>query len=327
VYLGLPIDTDEMKKIIHVVFFLLISASSLHASKIPAADTVKVGVYVISVHDINFHDREYTARFWIWFVYDNPRFDFSKQIDVVNAKDIEQSEMTVDTVDGKFWAQMRLKCTMKENWAVDDFPFDEQHLKIVIEDEGLDLTKMIFVADTVGSRFDNIGALSGWVVDNFHVNTTTSIYSTAFGNPKPVLNNQRFSVFTVEMDIEREARGLFLKIFLGMYFAFLIALVSFLSDTNELEPRFGLPVGGLFAAVGNKYIIDSLLPESSHFSLVDILHNLTFFGIFATLTVSAIALKLHNAGKIQTAHWFNRIGAVVIIITYLIANYIYVKNA
>jgi uncharacterized membrane protein YphA (DoxX/SURF4 family) len=36
-------------------------------------------VYIISVHDINFHNREYTARFWIWFVYKNPNFDFSKQ--------------------------------------------------------------------------------------------------------------------------------------------------------------------------------------------------------------------------------------------------------
>ncbi len=52
---------------------------------------------------------------------------------------------------------------------------------------------------------------------------------------------QKFSMFTIEMDIDRKFIGLFLKIFLGMYFAFMIALVSFLSDTNELEPRFGLP--------------------------------------------------------------------------------------
>ena len=73
------------------------------------------------------------------------------------------------------------------------------------------------------------------------------------------------------MDIERDAWGLFMKIFIGMYIAFLIAIISFTPHPSELEPRFGLPVGGLFAAVGNKYIIDSLLPESSSFTLVDTL--------------------------------------------------------
>ena len=129
------------------------------------------------------------------------------------------------------------------------------------------------------------------------------------------------------MDIEREAKGLFLKIFLGMYFAFLIALVSFLTDTNELDPRFGLPIGGLFAAVGNKYIIDSLLPESSQFSLVDILHNLTFLGIFMILTTSAIALKLHNNNKVREAHQVNKAGAIIVIAGYILSNIYYIINS
>jgi hypothetical protein len=112
-----------------------------------------------------------------------------------------------------------------------------------------------------------------------------------------------------------------------VYFAFLIALVSFLTDTNELDPRFGLPIGGLFAAVGNKYIIDSILPESSQFSLVDILHNLTFLGIFAILTTSAIALKLHNGNKVEMAHRINKIGAAIVIIGYIFSNVYYVINA
>src|SRR5579859_4149468 len=277
----------------------LISSAAFATDK---ADTVRVGAYIISVHDINFHSQEYTVRFWLWFVYDNPRFDFAKQIDITNAKDIDISSTSIDTVNGKYWAQMRVKCTMKENWRVNDFPFDTQRLKILLEDETLDIGDLVFVADTASSRFDNVEALSGWKVDNFKVRTGIVTYNTSFGSPEVANDTNMFSLFSIEMEIEREATGLFFKIFVGMYFAFMIALVSFLSDTNELEPRFGLPVGGLFAAVGNKYIIDSLLPESSQFSLVDILHNLTFLGIFCILTVSAIALKLHNSGNIVRAH-------------------------
>jgi hypothetical protein len=128
------------------------------------------------------------------------------------------------------------------------------------------------------------------------------------------------------MDIDREAGGLFMKIFLGMYFAFLIAMVSFLSDTNEVEPRFGLPVGGLFAAVGNKYIIDSVLPESSQFSLVDILHNLTFFAIFAVLLISAIELKIDNHNLVERELKLNMNGSIVVITSYVIGNVYFIMS-
>jgi hypothetical protein len=315
-----------MKRVIQLMLLVsLVNTSVLFAKD--KVDTVRVGAYIISIHDINFHDKEYTARFWLWFVYKNPRLNFSQQIDIPNAKEIEISSESIDTVKGQYWAQMRVKCTMKENWKVHDFPFDEQHLKIILEDEALDIDKLVFVADTASSRFDNVEALSGWKVDAFKVGTGVAHYNTSFGNPEPGNDKQKFSMFTIEMDIDRKAVGLFLKIFLGMYFAFMIALVSFLSDTNELEPRFGLPVGGLFAAVGNKYIIDSLLPESPQFSLVDILHSLTFLGIFGILTVSAIALKLHNSGNVDKAHRLNRIGAVIVIAGYIVSNLYYIMDA
>jgi hypothetical protein len=290
-------------------------------------DTVKAGAFIISVHDINFHDMEYTARFWLWFVYDNPELDFSKSIDIVNAKDIQISSVSVDTVNGKYWAQMKMQCVMKENWRVHNFPFDEQHLRIIIEDEALDDSNLVFIADTTASRFENVEVLGGWKMNGFKVHTGESKYNTSFGNPEAGHDVQNFSKFVIGVDIEREAKGLFLKIFLGMYFAFLISLVSFLSDTNELEPRFGLPVGGLFAAVGNKYVIDSILPETSQFTLVDILHNLTFLGIFGILTVSAIALKLHNDDKIVTAHRLNKVGATIVIVGYLVANAYFIVKA
>jgi hypothetical protein len=86
-------------------------------------------------------------------------------------------------------------------------------------------------------------------------------------------------------------------------------------------------VGGLFAAVGNKYIIDSLLPESSTFTLVDTLHTLTFFAIFSILLVSAICLRLYDAGKKDQCLRVNKIGSRGILIVYALANVIFVGSA
>lgn len=306
---------------------LILVCSSLACQLQAQPDTVKVGAYVISLHDINFRDKEYTMRFWLWFVYDNPDFDFTKQLDIPNAKTIEPPEIIMDSLDGKAWVIMKMKCIMKEKWTVHDFPFDKQHLNVQIENTLFDNKSLVFVPDIVGSRFDKEDALDGWAIADFNVADGNHLYETGFGDATPGRDSQTFSTFLLEMDIEREALGLFMKIFLGMYIAFLIAALSFIPKPWELDPRFGLPVGGLFAAVGNKYIIDSVLPETSAFTLVDTLHTITFLGIFSILVVSAICLKLYDNGKKEASIKVNQIGSRVVLLLYALANILFVGLA
>ena len=306
------------------LLFLLGSCAQLVGH---GADTVKTGAYIISVHDINFHDKEYTIRFWLWFLYDNKDFDFKNQLDIPNAKSIDEPSVLSDTVNGKTWVQLKMKCTMKENWIVHDFPFDKQHLRVRVENTVFDKNKLIFRADTRHSMFDDIEGLNGWQIKNFTVSSDTTRYNTGFGDPRPGNDSQTFSTFKIDMDIEREAWGLFMKIFIGMYIAFLIALISFATHPWELEPRFGLPVGGLFAAVGNKYIIDSLLPESPEFSLVDTLHSITFFGILSVLAVSAISMKLYKEDDPSACLRADRIGFRIVTTAFVMLNIYYIASA
>jgi len=216
---------------------------------------------------------------------------------------------------------------MKESWQVTDFPFDKQHLKVQIENTLFDNNSLIFKPDVKGSTYDKTDALDGWDITDFKVTAVTNDYETGFGDLRPGRNLQNFSAFLIELNIERNAWGLFLKIFIGMYIAFLISIISFTIQVQELEPRFGLPVGGLFATVGNKYIIDSILPETSAFTLVDTLHTLTFFGIFGTLVVSAIALRYYDNGKLETAIRINKMGSRIVIWAYAILNIVMVGLA
>ncbi len=312
-----------MNRCLVFVILCLLCSKSLQGQP----DTVTVGAYVISVHDINFRDKQYTMRFWLWFLYDNPDFDFSTQLDIPNAKSIDTPEVMLDSIAGKTWAIMKMKTTMKESWQVADFPFDKQHLRVQIENALFDINNLVFIPDFKGSTYDKAEALDGWDITNFKVTSVLNDYETGFGDPSPHRDYQNFSAFTIEMDIERSAWGLFLKIFIGMYIAFLISVISFSIQVSELEPRFGLPVGGLFATVGNKYIIDSILPESSTFTLVDVLHTLTFLAIFATLVVSAVALRRFDNGNKDAAIRFNHVGSRWVIGLYVLSNLVMVGIA
>ena len=35
-------------------------------------DTVTTGIYITSIHDIDFKQQEYTVDFWLWLKYKNP---------------------------------------------------------------------------------------------------------------------------------------------------------------------------------------------------------------------------------------------------------------
>jgi hypothetical protein len=290
-------------------------------------DTVKVGAYIISVHDINFHNKEYTVRFWLWLLYDNLEFDFPTQIDIPNAKHIDKPEVIMDMVDGKMWQLMKMKCVMKHNWRVGDFPFDKQQLVVHIENSIYDQNSLVFVPDEIGSTFDRELTLDGWRISNFEVNTDTHEYTTVFGDPSSDMLHSEYASFNIKLDIERDAWGLFMKIFIGMYIAFMISILSFTTKPSEMEPRFGLPVGGLFAAVGNKYIIDSLLPESSSFTLVDSLHATTFMAIFLTLLVSAIALYYSDRNRLDKSWKVNYWGSRIVVIAYVVMNVVMIYRA
>ena len=63
------------RKFLAVLFFTFISTISFAADP---PDTVLTGIYITSIHDIDFRQKEYAINFWVWFNYQNPDFDFAK---------------------------------------------------------------------------------------------------------------------------------------------------------------------------------------------------------------------------------------------------------
>lgn len=308
--------------------FLVILCMALQSNAIPTyPDTVKVGSYILSLHDINFHDKEYTIRFWLWFLYNNQEFDFSNEVEIPNAKSVEKPEVLIDTVNGKTWVLMKMKSVMKQSWNVNDYPFDEQHIVVSVENTMYDNKWMVYEVDSAGSNYAPTMNVDGWEIKDFKVLRAVNEYKTAFGDPRATSPNAEYETFNITMTLERNAMGLFMKIFLGMYIAFFIGSISFFVDLKETESRFALPVGGLFAAVGNKYIVDSLLPETTEYTLVDTLHSITFLFIFFTIFMNAYCVKLYQHRKISRAYGINYYGSRIMLTTYVGLNVFFVSVA
>jgi hypothetical protein len=312
-----------MKKILYPIFFSLIILCLATGSRAQEAspDTVKVGIYITSIHDIDFKQKEYTITFWLWLKYKNPDFDFIRNLEIPQAKTVEQSFSTTDTTGGKIYVQMKLQCVMKDSWRIENFPFDQQRLRLAIENSQFDSRSLVYLADTVGENFDRRFTLRGWSIDSCNISTGKRIYETAFGDESLAKPRTEYSTFRVRLTLNREAQGLFWKMFLGMYIAFMIAFVCFFIHSDMIDSRFGLSVGAMFAVIGNKYIIDSSLPESTSFTLVDSLHGLTLLFIFSVVTATTWSLKLVKENKQKQAFRFDMRSSIVLLVLYMIANF------
>jgi hypothetical protein len=317
------------KPLLYPIFFLLTFSClhfSSHAQEIKP-DTVSVGVYITSIHDIDFKQKEYSINLWLWLKYKNKEFNFLQNLEVPQAKSVDKSFSTVDSSGEQIYMQMKLQCVMKDSWKISNFPFDRQTLRLSIENSQFDSRDLVFVPDTVGNHFDPRFTLRGWTIDSCTISTGIKAYETAFGDDEMAKPHTEYSSFRVRLGIKRDATGLFWKMFLGMYIAFLIAYICFYIHTDGIDSRFGLSVGSLFAVIGNKYIIDSALPESTSFTLVDTLHGLTLFFIFAVITATAYSLKLVKKDNQAKAHRFDMIIAQVLLLIYVIANIWFISQA
>lgn len=290
-------------------------------------DTVKTGVYITSIHDIDFKQNEYTVNLWLWMRYKKKEFDFVQNLEIPQAKSFNKLYSTIDSSQGDYYLLMKLQCVMKDSWKIGYFPFDKQKLRLSFENSQYDANSLVFAADTVGKSYDPRFTLRGWDIDSFVVSTGLKAYETDFGDRSLSKPHMDYGSYRVRISIKRDASDLFWKMFLGMYVAFLISYICFYIHADNIDSRFGLSVGSLFAAIGNKYIIDSSLPESTQFTLVDTLHGITLFFIFLVVASSVVSLRLVKRDKLKQAIRFDFMMAQVLLVLYVGLNIWLISNA
>jgi Neurotransmitter-gated ion-channel ligand binding domain len=315
-----------MKNRILVIVVLLLSSVLSFAQK----DTCKLGIYVNSIYDFKLDDKSYMVDFWMWMNYKNDSLNFEKNHDITNSKSTEFTHYTKEKKGDINWAAQKCKAQMMHQWNVANFPFDKQTLQIIIEEAENDTTQLIYVADKLNSKLDPCIITTEWDIESFTIKDKIRTYATTYGSPI-LSGSSSYTQVVAEISIKRNHSWLLLlKLLTGAYVAFLISsLVFFVSSQNQ-DSRFGLCVGGLFAAIGNKYIAESVVPTSNTNTLIDNVHNLTFGFILLIVIISIITLKLYQSEDItkrKLSLKIDRIGFWSVLLCYILLNAILVIMA
>jgi hypothetical protein len=305
-----------MKKIfIFLTFFLIIK--KVCAQEISMhQDTIKLGLYITSIRNIDFASNSFNADMWLWLhqkyhskkeyssIHDEkldsvePWFEWSDAIDANQGGQPKITRYSEENDEKKHivWKSLKVSTQFKKKWDLRKYPFDSQKISINIESAEFDTTQRIIIIDKCMIDPNFLKNENEWSFSNFKTGDSIVSYPTTFGNTKSnKFDSTKYSSVFFSFELDRKNRWItFMKLFVGILISFLIALSVFFIKPTNLDARFGLCVGGLFSAIGSKYIVDGIIPVKYQNTLFDYIHNTTFLYILIITVISIISLRYYE---------------------------------
>jgi len=307
---------DRLRAVLMMMAALLaLLAGSPTAAQM--APQVATGVYVSKIESLNFRENKYAIDFYVWFRWkaEGPLVDYKPldSFELINGKIENKSSVVEKKIGDVSYATVRVSATMSETWDLARFPFDAHTMTVKIEDSSLTAKDLVFVADKSNSGLGDEIDMAGWNASNFVTDVQTKVYRTNYGDISlPTNASSEYSRFTFSVDIDRRSQGSAIKLLSTVLLATAVAFVAFLVKPSDLDARFGMGIGSLFAVTASAFISASLVPDSGEMTLADRMHMIALAFIFGTLLLSALCLKLEVSKRRELAYRIDRVAVVLL---------------
>jgi hypothetical protein len=313
------------------VRFVLVTAllgfplSALAANPEPAGPVeVSVGIYLNQVRELSLRDSQFVADFWVWFRWKKgAAVDPLATFEIVGG-DIQSrvNEGREDLPGGEWsYATARIVARVVQVLDVSQFPQDRHRLVIAIEDGEHEDFELTYAADSANSRIDPNVHVPGFQVANFETVIAQHAYKTNYGDVTlPTNSESKYSRFEFALNIERPGFGYTLKLVWGMWLSAIVALLALFIKPINVDPRFGLGVGAIFAAMANQYLVSSALPDSATVTSADIVGMATIVVILICVAESVGSLWLFENEQVALSKRLDRYTMIGVLCMYIAAN-------
>ncbi len=294
----------------------------MHATQI-----VYFGIDINEVGNLNTSTGNYDLDFYIWFRYRGDlnlrKIEFSNAITPVNLNnpiwERERNGMTIAT--------FKVRGTFHGEFQFGDYPFDRQHITLVVRHQDRNSESMRFVADRLGMQLageetsllakieqeEAFKTAQGWQVLDAQIyqdliRTASTLGETRFFQGETEVN---FSRMVLSLEIGRHLTSYSSTILLPMTILFVIGLLLFAVPIRELPPRLS---GGILVLVTVSLLrarLSNDLPNIGYLVAIDYiffaLQIIMLFGII----ISVMSYWLLVSERTTTASRINALGAML----------------
>jgi len=294
----------------------------MHATQI-----VYFGIDLNEVGNLNTATGNYDLDFYIWFRYrgtlDLDKIEFSNAVTPVNLNnpiwERERNGMTIAT--------FKVRGTFHGEFQFADYPFDRQHITLVVRHQDRNSESMRFVADRLGMQLagDETSLLAkieqeeafktaqGWQVLDAQIyqdliRTASTLGETRFFQGETEVN---FSRMVLSLEIGRHLTSYSSTILLPMTVLFVIGMLLFAVPIREIPPRLS---GGILVLVTVSLLrarLSNDLPNIGYLVAIDYiffaLQIIMLFGI----VISVISYWLLVSERTTASSRINLFGAIM----------------
>ncbi len=287
--------------------------------------TVAVGVRLNGMEAISLRESSWTADFDIWFRWTGDEVNPGEHFRIVNGN-VDFREREASFVEGSaHYERYGVKARVNASFDMGRFPFGDQTVTIQVEDGAQGAGALRYVADERDSGVSRLGVPANLKISRTLAAVKLHSYQSRRGDPRiPEGEADVHSRFIFAMLLSPPGLAVFVKLYQALFASVAIALVVFFIKPIHVDPRFGLGIGGLFAAVGNNIYVGSILPNVSRFGLPEMVNALGLATIFLTLVQSTISLYiLDSLGREKLRRVFDHVSFAVFLAGFIAVNLVF----
>lgn len=280
---------------------------------------VLVGGYINRIGEFVMKEAAWTADFTLWFTWNSDAMDPGKSFRIINGQILQRDKGESYQRGREHYVEYYVTARMAKPFEALRFPFGEEGLLIQVEDAVHGVETLRYAADRKDSGVRPEAIPQGFTLTGFLVDTKIAGHRSGRSTPGPAGGmKEARSQFIMAMLVVPDNIGIFQKMFQALFASVAVALIALYIKPIHVDCRFGLPVGGFFASVGNNIFIATLLPQADRLTLTDMINTVSLYTIFLILAQSVISLYIFDSmGREGLSRFFDRVSFAVFLIGYM----------
>ncbi len=294
----------------------LVSAA---AAPITSHTDVQAGAYILRLSNVSSINGSFDVDMWLWFRWTGSDVRPDQTFELTNGVISSKSESQVVDDEGVNYATVRVQATIFHDFDVRRYPLDDHVITIDIEDADLDNAQLSYTVDQ-GIALDPAVRVSGWKVALQKPTVVVHSYATNYGLRSAAKDAGLYSRFTVPISLARTSYGPLFKLFWISALAVLLGLLACLIKADDLDARFGMGVGSIFAASANAFVITGSLPPTTAVTLAEQINLVAVGIIFCSVFVSIWSLRLRYHDREEASLRLDMTAMWVLALIYLALN-------
>jgi hypothetical protein len=249
---------------------------------------VDVGFWPTVIYNLDVDSNTFSATTYVWFTWTGP-IDPSETAEFIN--NVESWGLTkvktypkpIDLPDGRKYQCLRLEGRFFQLFSLKRFPLEKHALRILLEDNTNDASRVIYRFDRRNSGIDPHLNIPGWCISQWNGSAGIRHYPTNLGDATLGDHGSDYGSVIFEIEVTRPVNYFVWKMLLPLIIILLANWTALLLHPSELSSRAAMSGTALLTTVFMQQGYTAKLPEVNYLVLMDKIYVVVYLLILISL--------------------------------------------